>query len=286
MSNLLSEHAMTVSLHLRAWHAKRLDRQTTQEVLDSRNADRDAGRFERLLVPPKSLEAVTKAHTRARQRHYQLTLPWGEDGLRILSSAAFFEYTEAMREERTNTEDACEAFYDKYPALKDEAPRRLGSLYDPNQFPTLEDLKSRFSFQLSILPVPDKDDFRVNISEDIAADLRRQIETTVTDRAAQAQQELWHRLMDTVKHFATTMATDDKKFQNTTVTKLAEIARLAPKLSLKADPVLEEICQDVVKLTAGLSADELRTNKKVRKGAASQAKMTLQKIEDSMKGAF
>jgi hypothetical protein len=284
--NGLSERAMTVSLHLSAWRGQRIDRDLTREVLAERQAASDAGRFEKYLVPPKALEPVNKAHTQARQRHYRLTLPWGDENVRILASAAFFEYNNAMSEERSNCERTYDDFCASYPRYLAEAPARLVKLFDPKDFPSPTEIASKFGFSIQILPVPDKADFRVTLGGEIEDEIRENIERTVTDRLALAQQDLWARVLDTVKHFAQTMREDDKVFRDTTVTKLADLARLAPKLSLSADPRLEEICADVLAIADGLDPDDLRKNKRIRSEAADQAQAALAKIESAMAGAF
>lgn len=281
----LSERAMTVHLHLSAWRGQRLDRDVTRRVLDEHHADRDAGRFATQLVPPAALEDVTRAHARARARHHALTLPWGEDS-RILSATAFPAYTEAMDAERTACERAHEAFCDRYPDLVASAPFRLNGLYRAGDFPAAEEIRRRFGFRLVLLPVPSEGDFRVQLGEEVEARIRRSIEATVTDRFAEAQRDLWARVLDTVRHFAGTMLQEGKRFQFTTVTKLAEIAAVAPRISLVPDPELESICADILAITRGVDADALRSDTTLRKRAGTDARAAVERIEAAMRGAF
>lgn len=282
----LCERAMTVGLHLSAWNGQRLDRQTTAEVLQERQASKDAGQFAKFLVPPKALERVTKAHGHARLRHYRLTLPWGEAGVRILSAPAFFDYSTAMGEERSNCETAYREFVAEYPQLLADAPRRLAKLFDKNDFPDPSTIHLKFGFRLEVLPVPDKGDFRVALGAEIEADIRASIEQTVTERFASAQQDLWERLLDAVKHFAVTMKQDDKVFRDSTFHKLGDLARLAPKLSLTPDPKLEAVCNEIIALTAGIQPTDLRDNPLLRTHTARKAQVTLGRIERAIQGAF
>lgn len=285
--NGLSERAMTVSLHLSAWNGQRVDRVTTREVLAERHASDDAGRFEKNLVPPKALEGVRRAHTQARQRNYRLTLPWGDENVRILNAAAFFEYSNAMQEERANVDTKHAEFLTSYPQYLADAPARLGTkLFDATDFPSVAEIKGKFGFSLVILPVPDKNDFRVGLGDEIESEIRESIERTVTDRFTIAQRELWTRVLDPVRHFAQTMREGDKVFRDATVTKLVELAKLAPKLSLVPDPRLDEICAEVLAIADGLNPEDLRSNKRIRSAAAVQAQEALAKIEDAMAGAF
>jgi hypothetical protein len=286
-SHQLASQAMLVELHLSAWKAQRLDRRITEEVLTERKAEKDAGRFEKHLIPPKALEPVSKAHTKARTRHYLLTLPWGENGVRILSSAAFFEYTKAMTEERSSCEAEHRAFIARYPDLLAEAPTRLGAqLYNPRDFPRVDLIEQKFRFQLEIMPVPEKDDFRVQLGSATEERIRSSIETTIKERYTDAQRELWERLLDTVKHFAITMKEEKKIFRDTTVTKLADLARVAPKLSLTPDPKLDEMCAQILSITNSVDPNVLRENKAMRRDTAQSAMDAVKQIESAMAGAF
>lgn len=282
----LGDRAMTVALHLSAWQGQRLDRTVTEEVLDDRQADRDAGRFEKRLLPAKALEGVNKAHSHARKRHNALTLPWGEESVRILSAAAYFEWKAAMNEERLACEKAYAAFFGAYPGLLASAPARLAKLFDASDFPSMERIREKFGFKLVVMPVPDQDDFRVNLGREIEDEIRASIETTVRSRYADAQHDLWGRLLETVKHFAGTMFEEKKVFRDTTFTKLAELARVAPKLSLAPDPRLDEICKQILSLTNGIQPQDLRKSAPLRKQVAADAQAAVERIETAMAGAF
>jgi hypothetical protein len=283
----LTERAMTVALHLSAWRAQRVDKRITQEVLLERKASKDAGRFEKHLVPPAALDGVSKAHSKARARHYSMTLPWGDEAVRILSAAAFFDYTAAMTQERASCESEYTKFCARYPELRTEAPERLGKeLFSATDFPDAHDIREKFNFQLVIMPIADQDDFRVDIGEAAVKKIRASIEEELSSRYSAAQRDLYTRLLDTVKHFTTTMAATDKVFRDTTVTKLGDLARLAPKLSLTPDPKLDEVCAEILRLTDSVATDELRTNDLLRSATARRAQATLTKLEDAMAGAF
>lgn len=283
--NTLSSRAMTVSLQLSAWGAQRLDRTVTDEVITAKHAAKDAGKWQKLLVPVEALEPITQAHSAAGARHRALTLPWGEKA-RILSATAWFDYSQAMAEERTKCERAHSAFCDEYPKLLESAPARLGAMYKASDFPAPEVMAQRFGFRLVVLPVPHQDDFRVALGAEIEAGIRSEIEATVSARVDEAQRDLWTRLLAKVRHFATTMAEEKKTFQKTTVTNLTEIATLAPKLSLNPDPQLEAICAEILAITDACDPESLRASKKVRSKAAADAKAAVERIESALLGAF
>ncbi|HEU4559788.1 MAG TPA: hypothetical protein VFS20_18195 [Longimicrobium sp.] len=285
--NTLRNRAMIVELHLSMWGGKRLDREATRRMIRHAGAADDAGNFVKHLVPKEALDPVQSAHRAARDRHNDLTLPWGE-GSRILAATGWFAYTQAMAEERAKVEKIHRKFCtEDYPELLLSAPERLtGGMYKPADYPSPAAIANRFGFKLVVMPLPHHDDFRLNLGADVETAIRSEIEATIISRQADAQRDLWTRLLATVQHFASTMAEEGKRFQKTTVTNLTEIANLAPKLALHPDPVLEEICAEIRAITERCDAESLRASKMVRARAAEEAHAALRRIESALEGAF
>lgn len=282
----LQERAMTVSLHLSAWLGQRVCDRTTREVLSERHVDADGGKFTKFLVPKTELDPVTKAQTAARAVFRHLTLPWGEDGVRIINSAVFLEFRNQMLARVRDCDHQADLFVERYPSLLLAAPARLNGLYDSRDFPSAADIRNRFAVRLAISPVPASGDFRVNLGAEIEAEIRENIESTVTERLGAAQRDLWERVFTTLRHFAATMRDTDQHFKNSTVTKLRDLARLAPNLSLTPDPTLKRLCEEISGLLDGISPDDLRDNQRVRAEAAHTAATTLAQVERAMQGAF
>lgn len=282
----LASRAITVALHLRAWSGQRLDRRVTEEVLEERQAQRDAGRFETRLVPPAALAAVHRAHGRARAVHNALTLPWGDESVRILAATAYFEYREAMEGARIACERAHDDFCAAYPGLVASAPARLAALFRASDFPSAAAIRERFGVRLVVMPVPDGSDFRVALGADAEAAIRAEIERDIGTRYADAQRDLWTRLLDAVRHFAATMRQEGKVFHASTLTKLVELARLAPRLSLVPDARLEALSGEVLEILDGIGPADLRGSPALRRRAAARAQTALTRIEEAMAGAF
>lgn len=283
----LRDRAMNVSLSMSAWRAERLDRKVTGEVLEHHKAAKDAGKFVKLLVPEAELQPLAKAQGEARRDFYRLTLPWQDNGIRILTTPAFLDFTSVMSGHRSTCERLARHFCEVvYPQLLPQMRLRMNGLYDERDYPAPHLIHEKFGFTLDITPIADAADFRVGLSEEVEDNIRKNIVEQVNAKAAAAQRDLWQRLLDVVKHFAVTMADNEKTFRNTTVSKLVDLATLAPKLSLTPDPVLDAICADVRSLATTLDPDQLRESKSVRATAASKASATVKRIEDAMAGAF
>jgi hypothetical protein len=276
---------MLVSLRLSSWAARYIDVPTTKEVLKQKGADQGSGRFEKYLIPKEALAEVEHAKNSARHRFRSITLPWDE-GTGIISSERWQYFQEQMHELRQALERAADKFCAAYPTLRADAARRMGDLYDDADFPTADSIRARFGFEVTVLPIPDKADFRLDLGDETVAHIRQGIERHVTERFQAAQRELWQRVLDVVKHFAGVMRDNDAKFKDVTVTRLATIADEAASLSVLPDPELDKACAEIRRLARGVNADTLRVDAAARMKAATDAEAAVKRIERTMAGAF
>ena len=97
----LANDAMLVALRITAWSGRRYDREASDHVAAAHDASSSAGRYNKLLLPKSAFAALTATVSEARKTHYQQTLPWDDQGSRLLTVANYERYTElfdALRE--------------------------------------------------------------------------------------------------------------------------------------------------------------------------------------------
>jgi len=129
------------------------------------------------------IHGVQAAERAVRNAVNERTLPWMDDGTRILKGTVFMAFTEAMAEPIRQFDESVDAFIAAYPEIRHEARRRLGNAYADSDFPAESRLKQRFGVKLTYLPVPSTEDFRVNLSEDEIAAVRRNAEEALRARS-------------------------------------------------------------------------------------------------------
>src|SRR5215472_16689544 len=93
----LSSKAMLCTVSISAWSGYKFDREASEEIAQIHGAEKDSGRFNKRLVPRKELEEITKIIGGARRDHEFVTLPWSDNGYRVLPAAAYMYHTNTMR---------------------------------------------------------------------------------------------------------------------------------------------------------------------------------------------
>ena len=273
----LNEKAMLVYLNIGFWTARKYDKKISQEIEAQYNTD-DAGRYNKILIAKEHLANIQKTISAARTFHYDNTLPWSDQGGRLLPSANYFNYVKSIQSFKDDFEREVTNFLKVYPSLKDEAKQRLNGMFDEEDYPDAATLETKFAIKSMILPVPEADDFRVNLTDDEVDSIRTSIREQVQDSTQAGMKDLWQRLFKVVDHMVERLSDPDNKFKNTLVENITDLCDLLPKLNITADPELNDAVEEIkAKLTVN-DSQTLRDNDVVRSNTAAEAQKIMNKM--------
>lgn len=274
----ITEKAMLVKLSISQWTARRFDRKATNDVIEKYNADRNAGRFNKMLVDLDSVKTYQKAANEARTFHYENTLPWGNDDSRILPVDNYLDYTKKMRGLKTAFEEAVNDFIADYPRLIEKAERDLNGLFNAMDYPQAYELEGKFGFSVHVVPVPDRNDFRVSLTDDEVDKIKSDIESRVQDSIGAAVRDCWDRLYRVVNHMSKKLKDPKSVFRDSLIKNISELCDLLPKLNLTGDPKLEEMSKEIGAALGTLDPEQLRKFEMERKIAGDRAADILKKM--------
>lgn len=277
----LTTKAMLVKLSISQWTARKHDKQADHAV-ESAFATKDAGRFNKVLIAREAVKAVEKTASAARTWHYDNTLPWTDEGYRILPAANWATYSEKVRELRADFERAVETFTSAYPDLVTEARIRLNGLFQEADYPASTEVRRKFAFSADILPLPIGGDFRVNLNNDDVARLQADITARTKDALEEAHADLYRRLANVISHMADKLTDPKAIFRDSLVENVRELVELLPRLDLKGDAQLDALRRQAEEKLCRLNPDVLRNNKPLREETAKSAKAIL----DVMSGLY
>ena len=157
--------AMLTEFNASVWTARKLDRTATDEVVTSKNAQaKDAARVNKhLLAGRTELEVIQQMVGRARQFVYDNTLPWSDSGLRLLPTANFQKFAAKLNDFSEEFETLVRSFVDIYPTLITAQAMALGDMFRRDDYPTQNEIITKFAFRVNYMPVPAVGDFRVDV---------------------------------------------------------------------------------------------------------------------------
>src|SRR4029077_20876349 len=238
----LSSRAMLCSVSISMWSARKHDPDASEEIAVRHGAQADAGRYHKVLLPKEALAEIHKIVSEARQEHYFMTLPWDDNGYRVLPAAAYMDHTGRRRQLSSRCTPAVEALAQQFGQLGEEAKARLGGLFRSEDYPASDELPSKFSFETKVMPLPDAGDFRVALGDEEKERIKRQITAAVEASLQVASRELWQRLYEAVSHLAERLTAYkvtgvgvEHPFRDTVVTNLVRLVDVLPKLNVTGD---------------------------------------------------
>lgn len=265
----IQERAMLVNFHVAQWSATRSDPKVAAEIAARHGAKSDTGRYSKFLIERKHLEAIGKKAGEARQEHYRLTLPWADDGSRILPAAMYLEYTSKMSQYRSEFEQLVSDFAQVYPSLVDQARHDLNGLFNAADYPT--DISSKFRMYHKVLPLPSAQDFRVDLSDAELRRVRTQIEETMQETTRAAMADCWKRLYDVISAVSERLNDPKAIFRDSLIGNVRELVSILPSLNIANDPKLNELTESVRRTIARREPEHIRNDYIVRQDVAKQA---------------
>jgi hypothetical protein len=278
--------AMLVEFNASVWTARKLDKSTTDEVTSNKNAAKDAARVNKhLLAGRTELEVIQQAVGRARQYVYDNTSPWSDSGLRLLPNTRFIKFAERMNEFDEEIAALVKAFIVIYPSLITAQAMALGDMFRRDDFPTPNDLVTKFSFRVNYMPVPTAGDFRVDVGNKAQEELKAKLEALTQERIDHAMADVRARLGERLKRISDRLTTDyvqgeakTRRFHDTLVDGALEMCDLAKSLNIINDPALETARRELEQLLIGVTPSELRKDETIRQDVKKNVDAILDKF--------
>lgn len=288
-SSTLATRAMIVSLRVSQWSGRRLDREVTKEVNDQHGAASDAGRYNKLLLPKEALEDIERIVGETRAEFLKRTLPWMQDGSRIMAAEAYLSHMSWVRGQSAKFDAAVDKFIAEYPGYVAAAAARLAGMFKSSDYPDPSVLRSKFAMTCAVLPVPTSDDFRVDISDAQAQRIRAEIEQQVSDATGAAVRNIYERISELAERIVdrlTAYKPAEKKgeksegiFRDSLIENVRDMISVMPALNITGDQKLDELTERL-KVLAEHDASVLREDAGKRRDVAAEAARILSTIGD------
>lgn len=288
----IQEVAIKVKLNISCWPAKKEDKEATEATHLQQGAKKGAGTYRKNMVSKDHLKPIKDIETEARKYHREVTLPWGQDGERVLPASMVDEYTAEMRRLHQEFDLAVAEFKQKYPSIVIDEKSTLGSMYKQDEYPSLRELDDKFDFKVSITPIESADDFRIKLSESIIDRIKDDVRKQETENQLNMTTDLYNRLhaviadmverLTATKQDKKTGETIYKSFSYTALTNITDLAGLLPKLNINNDHGLTELHNEIMDKLGEVTPEDVRESDAVRQVTVQKGKALLDDIEQKM----
>lgn len=269
-----------VELSIGVWTGRKLDRTVSDEVASSKKAEANSANvIKKLLGDCPKLTAIQKFAANTRNTHYDMTMPWSDSGLRLLTTPMFYDYHNKMTGDKAEFDAMVEDFLQDYENEVLRAQVKLGDMFNPNEYPTVTSLRNKFKFNLSYIPMAETGDWRVDINNEAQSILKQSYERYYSDKLKAAMDDIWQRCYDVLARMSERLDYKDndtkKVFRDSLVTNVLDMCDLLSKCNVTGDSQMEAMRQQLEGIFGGVTAEGLRMDEYLRKDTKTKVDAVL-----------
>lgn len=270
----LASSAVLVSVDIGVWSATKQDRGISDEVTTAKNADKSAGRYVKNLLANHHLH---KSVVNYRQTIYnwlqRRTYRWNQSQ-QLLPSVDVPAFKQEFHEHEVAFHALVDNLINQYDSIVSDMAFKQGDMFNRNDYPDKELVRSKCHLQLYVSEVP-MNDFRCEIAKDIADDLFSSYERqaqTIIESIAQEQSERMVEVMESISHCCGVdetevngeVRTKRRKIYDTTLQKALSMCETFKRFNLKKSPELEQARASLESILRGVSAEDIRESDAIR----------------------
>jgi hypothetical protein len=265
----ISSAAMLVELAISTWTGRKLDKRASQEVTTQNKAAVGVANVnKKLLGDCPELDAIQKFAGNVRTLHYHHTLPWTDGGLRLLTTARYFDYQKNITSLKQDFEKLVTAFLSAYDWEIAQAQVKLGDLFNAAEYPSADNIRNKFAFRINYMPVPEVGDWRVDINNEAKDLLTEQYESYYTTQLNNAMSDVWKRTHVALSKMVERLDYSDnetkKIFRDSLVDNVMEVVDLMKTCNVIGDMQMAATATRLENLLIGITPDALREDDYLR----------------------
>lgn len=287
--------ARQIAISIGCWTARVKDKSESEKTnREAGAAEGAANVWKDLLAGRQELRDVNKFAAGVRNWLSVATMDWQEPYhlVPVVRIPATMKQAEAYRAEYWQK---VEQFLAIYPDLISAQAFALGTMFDRDEYPTVEQLRSRFHFDIDVIPVPSKGDWRVDLmdaaQQDLYESLASQMEANVSKRLSGAMAGLRARFGEHLKRMSEMLVDvvkENKKgetvlanrgYRETMLSGAKQLCRDVVEMNLTGDPALEAARVALERAIDGVEFKELKNNVQIKKDVKKEVDSILSKFD-------
>jgi hypothetical protein len=214
--------------------------------------------------------AVTAVRGKIESYWKSLTLPYPEPGVRLIRQDQLESFARQMTDFKDELDDAVANLDRHYAELKTAAVQRLGSLYNPADYP--ESLLGLFEVSWDF-PNVEPPDYLMQLNPALYEQERARVAARFEEAVELAEQAFLDEFARLVGHLCERLSGGDgepKVFRDSAVDNLSEFFDRFRQLNVRSNEQLDALVSQAQRAVRGVEAQELRDRQPLRERVATQ----------------
>jgi hypothetical protein len=277
-----------VCLSVKVWSAEKTDDDATTVVEEDAGCQSgEAGKFRKVLMKNHVLSEIKKVRQRASLYNKNMSKPWNDCGERIMPQIDRLEHKAKVDEFKAEYEALVNTFINDYAGLIAGEAHRLQGLFKSHDYPSVAELREKFSFDCTYTPVPDAGHFLTTMGDEARDELIEQFNASTNRRIRNVVKVVAGEFYKNLKHLVerlTDKVSDDgeekrgRLFKSLIVNTEASIASLR-KMNITDDPELFAAADELEAVINNTDINELKHSSYARQDTKAKVKAIMDKFD-------
>jgi len=234
-------------------------------------------------VRHEAFRKLTSVRSQIASHWRAVTLPYVEPGIRLIKQSdisPFVRSMEEFRHELTIAERGLDRVYD---AMKADAQRRLGKLFNPTDYPS--EVCGLFSVEWDF-PSIEPPAYLLRIAPDVYEQERARVAQRFEEAVQLAEQAFVAEFGKLVSHLTERLRDDGdgerRVFRDSVVGNLTEFFEKFRRLNVRSNEDLDELVAQAHELVRGVTPQQLRDNDDLRQHVATEMSVVQSQLDQMM----
>jgi len=218
-----------------------------------------------------SFKAVTAVKNRTLGYWKGMSLPYPENGIRLIRQDRIEEFNTQIQDFQAELEEAVTTLDRHFAELKTVAQRRLGTLYNPGDYP--ESLVGMFSIEADF-PSVEAPYYLQQLNPELYEQECRRVQQRFDEAVQMAEEAFLAELAKLISHLTERLSGDvdgkPKVFRDSAVDNLTGFFDRFRQLNVCSNEQLDQLVADAQQVVRGVEPQSLRDNQGLRRHVASE----------------
>jgi hypothetical protein len=219
----------------------------------------------------RAFRAVTAVRGRIVSYWKSISLPYPEPGVRLIRQDKIEGFASQMDDYQAELEEAVGRLDEHYAELQTAARQRLGSLYDPADYP--ESLRGLFQVTWDF-PSVEPPDYLQQLHPELYRQECERVAARFDEAVRLAEQAFVEELHQLVGHLSERLSGENdgkpKIFRDSAVTRLSEFFARFRQLNVRSNEDLDRLVEQCQHIVRGVDPQLLRDNRGMRQHVAAE----------------
>lgn len=240
--NTANQNAVLVGTKIRFAELNIKDKTVTGQVATTYQTESSSVGVSKRLFDNATLKPLRAIRSRVAKFVKEKTLPWDDNGGRLLPASNLTEFQVVIGECREALNEQVEKVIQNYQEIITEAKSRLGQMFDETEFPTVEQLREKYGIETNFEPMPKVDGFRLTGLNGENDKLKKEMTKSLTTKINNAHADIFDRLLSVMRHLSEKLTEPESVFRDSSVVAVFEEIRNARDLNFTNDTNLTDLC--------------------------------------------